>query len=256
MSDPTTTHPYEAHLQELPANPPPHAYGSGFDMRALPVPSGNLNAPATTPAATPTAPSATFSAQVTPTALPSKEEQLASILNQLTTSRGADISDVTPPGVRMADMSFNSHTGAVEVTRAGKITPFADADLGDSNLNIDATAAQINAGVAAIEAKLAATTFDKAGKATPVLQGRDREVAERQLTSARESAAYQLARLQAQQVQRDSRTQRSTQAQGEDVARAAFSGGDPARAKALEEAELRVEAEAFARSLRKARGAQ
>jgi hypothetical protein len=108
----------------------------------------------------------------------------------------------------------------------------------------------VAASVSNLEAKLAEQSFDPAtGAASPKLTGRDRELAEIALASARNSHAYAAQRAAALFGQREAEAERERQAKAEDVARHQFAQGSPERAAELDAAIRRAEADEAARAI-------
>src|SRR6185437_370943 len=109
---------------------------------------------------------------------------------------------------------------------------------------INSAVATITGNLSRLQGQLDAHTFDPiTGAKVPTLTGAAREQAERQLALAKQSAGYDLGRLAALKAQREGDALSSAQSQEEALARAAFSRGNPARAKLWDEAIARKEAE-------------
>ena len=145
-------------------------------------------------------------------------------------------------------MSYNTESG--ELVQTGGATDAAR--IQDKGLDTDFTARQISDGLHALQAKLDEVTFDKeTGKASYVLPegSEQRDLAMRQLTRARDSAAYDSARFDALEAQRNADRVAEQAGKNKTAALHAFAHGDPVRTAAINDALLRAEADEVAKAL-------
>lgn len=235
---------------------------ASLDEWATAVEAGEQRAATTKPAAAPAptnppanAPATNAPAARTPVVDPHAAERRAAIdrmIEALSTSR----SDMTLQQNPQQGMSVNTESGIVEVRGPApqSIEGADDERISDSGVDTGWARAQIERGVAEVQAKLDEFTFDqKTGAKLPVVTGRARDVLQLQLNQARQSAAFNLDRLSRLEAQRATDSQRSQATNNEALARAAYVAGSPARAKLLDEALSRAEADQVAAAILNAR---
>ena len=179
---------------------------------------------------------------------PSTDAQINAMIAALTTA-GGDLSNVVQS--RGPDLKLNTADGEVEVLRQGSHDAnMVQSDLYDDGRDLFAARDAIVKGVETLEAQFAEVKYDPAtGKQEFVVKGAEREVLARRISQARESAAYDIERLNAIQAQRVARSSKQAGVNSEDIVKAAFAKGDPARVKLLADAIARAEAEEVARAI-------
>lgn len=122
--------------------------------------------------------------------------------------------------------------GSAEIT--GEVT--TPARIADDGMDLDAALNQFDSRIAAMTARLAEVAYDpKTGAPSPVLQGREREIAERLLVQERNAAYFAGTRYKqiAEQRERD-QSWRNAEAQ-ERLTRLRVTGGDPVKLAKLDE---------------------
>jgi hypothetical protein len=174
------------------------------------------------------------------------DNNLASVIDGMV-SNSANSASVGPHANTTPDMRFDGETN--QVTLMGK-APVATRITDDPSVDPMNEVAQVGATMSRLQAQLDEVDYDRAtGEPSQKLTGRERELVEVQLASARNAHHYATVRAAQLFGQREADEQARQHANQEEVARFAFTQGDPARAKALNEAVLRAEADEAARAI-------
>lgn len=194
----------------------------------------------------------------------------ASVATDAEAARQAAVNDViaalanaganmnVPVDHRDASYIYNSESDEIVVTQAGTVSPAGaePARIYDDNRDLQGEYNAIAASVNAIQAKLDASHFNKeTGERVFDLTGEARAIVERQLVTARASAALAVDVLQRLHVQRANAEAKAGALSSEQIARVAFSNGNKEKAALLDRMIEEEAARELARSLIRARAA-
>lgn len=153
--------------------------------------------------------------------------------------------------------SYNSATGVHEYRTpedARLAEEQAQGPIPDTGIDIPSAIETWNARLEAAAARINEVRFDpRTGQKTFVLQGDDRERAERAFAQLLESARFDFSRFDRLATQRERRDAERHGRMAEQAARAAFANGDANRSRELEAALLRAEADEAAQAIVRAR---
>lgn len=197
----------------------------------------------------PPPPTARAAAASVDDAAAARQSAVDEVIRSIEASRGSDTSrPATPP----PSMTYNSAEDAYSVR--GQLPNGNDVEVPEIGVDPQHEYARIHARVTELQAKLDAHTFDpKTGAQIFDVTGEQRTILEGQLERARLSAGHDINALNKLIAQRNERAARAANARAEEVAKASFSAGDQTRAKMLDDALARLEAEDVAKAIIAAR---